>query len=89
MHILIVAAAAFLGNLTIQWFTIRRFTTGLHDFWPNLDKTVQWWWGLPIGPMPLWIIGSIAFAIVCALAVLYAWRANDSLDSDDRPAIRV
>jgi len=80
VHMVIVASAAFLGNLTIQWFTIRRFTTGLDMFWLNLDKNVEWWWGLPIGPMPLWIIGSIAFAIVCALAVFYAWRANDSAE---------
>jgi hypothetical protein len=89
VHMLIVASSVFLGNLTIQWFTIRRFTTGLDFFSPNLDKNVEWWWGLPIGPMPLWIIGSIAFAVVCALAVLYAWRAHDSLDNDERPAIRL
>ncbi len=89
VHMLIVAAAVFLGDLTIQWITIRRFTTGLDKFWLNLDHNVEWWWGLPLGPMPLWIVGSVAFAMVCALAVLYAWRANDPLDSDDRPSIHV
>ncbi|MEB0000581.1 DUF2142 domain-containing protein [Cryobacterium sp. RTS3] len=89
VHMVLVATAAILSNLTIQWFTLRRFTTGLDVFWPNLDKNVEWWWGLPIGPMPLWIIGSIAFAIVCALAVLSAWRATDSSDSAERTAIRL
>ena len=89
VHMVLVATAVFLGNLTIQWFTIRRFTTGLDEFWPNLDKNLEWWWGLPFGPMPLWIVGTLAFAIVCALAVLFGWRARDPLEMDERPAIRL
>ena len=83
---LLVAATVFLGNLTIQWFTIRRFTTGLNDFSTNLDTNVQWWWqGAPIGPMPLWIIGTIAFATVCALAVFSGWRTDDSVTNEEQP----
>ena len=86
VHLVIVAAASVVGDLTIQWFTIRRFTTGLDEFWPNLDKNLEWWWGGPVGPMALWVIGSGAYAIVCALAVLYAWRAADPGASDERSA---
>jgi len=76
IHLVLVAVAVLLGDLTIQWLTLRRFTTGLDEFWPNLDKNVEWWWGGPIGPMPLWILGTLAFAVVCAVAVLYSWRAG-------------
>ncbi|MBC7590208.1 MAG: DUF2142 domain-containing protein [Salinibacterium sp.] len=89
VHMIVVAAAVFLGNIAIQWFTIRRFTTGLDDFWPNLDKNIEWWWGLPIGPMPLWIIGSVSFAMVCTLAVSYAWRANDPSTNTERAVVRI
>lgn len=86
VHLVLVAAAAVLGDLTIQWLTIRRFTTGLDEFWPNLDKGVEWWWGLPVGPMSLWIIGTVAFAFVCAVAVLYSWPARGTDGSADADA---
>jgi len=89
IHMLIVAAAALLADVTLQWFTIRRFTTGIDEFWPNLDKGVEWWWGFPFGPMPLWIIGSVAFGVVCALAVASAWRAAGPVARAEGGVVRV
>ena len=65
-----IAIVAFVADLVIQWFTLRRFVTGLDVRWVNLDAGLEWWWGLPIGPMPLWLVGSLAFGLLCALCVI-------------------
>ena len=79
VQISIVALAACVANLVTQWFTLRRFTTGLDNFSVNLDLGREWWWpNLPMGPMPLWVFGSLAFGVVCALVIVYGWRSGDS-----------
>lgn len=76
IHLVMIASAVFVANAVTQWITIRRYITGLDVYGINLDHGIEWWWGLPIGPMPLWILGSVAFAAVCALCVLFGWRAS-------------
>lgn len=79
VQIVMVAAAAFVAHVVTQWFTLRRFTTGLDEYWINLDLGIEWWWpSLPIGPMPVWLIGSLAFGVVCGACVAFGWRGDDA-----------
>ncbi|MHA6667351.1 DUF2142 domain-containing protein [Homoserinimonas sp. A447] len=42
---------------------IRRYVTGTDVPGPNLDADVEWWWGMPVSPMAVWFIGSVAFGL--------------------------
>lgn len=72
VQLVCIGAVASIANLVVQWVTLRRFITGLDARWINLDEGVEWWWSaLPIGPMPLWLIGTAAFGVLCAICVAY------------------
>ena len=47
---------------------MRRYISGLSVQDPNLNHYVQWWWNVPVSPMVVWVVGSLAFAgaLVCA-----------------------
>jgi hypothetical protein len=43
-------------------FNIRRYVTGIDLQGWNLDAGREWWWaGMPLSPMAVWIVGSLAF----------------------------
>lgn len=48
---------------------IRRYVTGIDGVSVNLDAGVEWWWQGPIGPNAVWLLGSLAFAMLVALLV--------------------
>jgi hypothetical protein len=41
---------------------LKRYVTGVDVTGVNLDAQIEWWWTMPIGPMAVWIISSLAFA---------------------------
>ena len=74
---LVIGAAvlALAGSLAL-FINLRRYVTGLDTRSFNLDAGLEWWWpGLPISPMAVWILGSLAFAATLALLVRAAWPA--------------
>ncbi|MEO8261766.1 MAG: DUF2142 domain-containing protein [Pseudolysinimonas sp.] len=57
---------------------LRRYVTGTDVNSPNLDAGAEWWWpGLPIGPVWVWLIGSLAFAAVAVILVREMKRIPD------------
>lgn len=70
-----VQTFAILGALTVAngvslQVNIRRYVTGADQQGLNLGAGAEWWWdGLAVGPMAVWVIGSVAFAGL--LAVLW------------------
>jgi hypothetical protein len=66
---LIVAALAG-ANLVALQVNIRRYVTGDDRQGLDLDAGAEWWWqGFPVGPVWVWVVGSLAFAGL--LAVLW------------------
>jgi hypothetical protein len=61
---------------------IRRYVTGQAERSPDLNTDIEWWWLRGPSPMATWIAGSLAFALVVALALTQGARA---LGSDDPP----
>lgn len=56
-----VVVALAVANASALFINIRRYVTGTDVKSPNLDQRVEWWWGLPVPPMGVWIVGSLAF----------------------------
>lgn len=85
VQLLIVATTAAVGNIVIQWVTIRRFVTGLDAYWVNLDLGSEWWWPIAVGPTAVWIVGSLAFAVFCALCAMFGLRGSTPASRGPRP----
>lgn len=66
----VVLGALALANLVALQVNIRRYVTGADQQGLNLDAGAEWWWsGLPVGPVFVWVVGTLAFAGL--LAVLW------------------
>jgi hypothetical protein len=61
------------ANSLALYVNIKRYVSGLDNgngF--SLEADIQWWWAIPLGPMAVWIIGSLGFA----LALYFGYRAS-------------
>ena len=74
--VVVIAQAVFLH----QW--IRRCVTGLAIQGFNLTPGAQWWWASGPGPMAVWVIGTLGFAVASAAVVFVWWqpRSEDAID---------
>ena len=66
----LVAAALAVAHTVALHVQLRRYVTGLDVSSWNLDAHHEWWWNrMPVGPTVVWVVGSLAFAVV-AVATL-------------------
>ena len=65
-----VLLAGFLAvsHSVALYINLRRYVMGSQGG-PNLDASPEWWWNIPVGPMTVWAVGSIAFALCTVLVV--------------------
>lgn len=64
----IVVVALTIANSVALHVNLRRYVTGLGvPVSADLNDTVNWWWGLPISPMAVWVLGTLGFGIGLAL----------------------
>ncbi|HZL81327.1 MAG TPA: DUF2142 domain-containing protein [Demequina sp.] len=65
-----ILGALAIANLVALQVNIRRYVTGSDQQGFNLGAGAEWWWhDLPVGPMAVWLLGSLSFAGL--LAVLW------------------
>lgn len=57
-----------LANTFALHTNIRRYVTGIDVGSWNLNENVEWWWGIPLQPLTIWVIGSLSFTGVLLLA---------------------
>jgi hypothetical protein len=65
----VIAVALAVAQSVALHFNLRRYVTGSDVVDWNLDDRIEWWWGLPISPMGVWFLGTVAFAAVLVIAV--------------------
>lgn len=71
----LVVGALSLAQCIALYTQIRRYVTGFDVSGLNLDAGREWWWGGPISAVGVWIVGSIAFGVMC-LALLSAFTSH-------------
>jgi hypothetical protein len=81
-QLLLVSLLASLAHSVALHSLMRRYITGLDVASLDLDTNAEWWWDVPVQPMLIWALGSVAFA---ALAVIIAARAGQVGCSDPTP----
>nr|WP_255633398.1 DUF2142 domain-containing protein [Demequina sp. TTPB684] len=65
-----ILSALAIANLVALQVNIRRYVTGADEQGADLGEGAEWWWdGVAVGPMAVWIIGSLSF--IGLLAVLW------------------
>jgi hypothetical protein len=72
----VAAALLAIAQSIALYINLRRYVSGGLGG-PILDLSPEWWWTMPIGPMWVWAIGSLAFA-VCVAAVFGRFIAMPS-----------
>jgi hypothetical protein len=48
---------------------IRRYVTGIDASGVNLDAGAEWWWTGTVGPTAVWLLGSLAYALLVWIVV--------------------
>ena len=69
-----VGGALIVANAVALHTNIRRYISGLDVVDWNLNHHVEWWWDIPVSPMVIWAIGSLAFAGATIIVLLWLHR---------------
>jgi hypothetical protein len=78
--VLTVAILATISNSIALRDTIRRYTTGQDVFISiSLNNPREWWWNFGPAPETVWLIGSLAFAMLFAV-IIYERKHESPLD---------
>lgn len=73
----LVVGALSLAQCIALYTQIRRYVTGFDVSGLNLDAGREWWWGGPISAVGVWLVGSLAFGVLC-VALLSGFTAHGS-----------
>jgi hypothetical protein len=57
----IVVALLTFANSMAMHTSMKRYLVGFDGISFNLNHDVEWWWQIPISPMALWFLGTLAF----------------------------
>lgn len=83
MQRVMLVTALGLANTIALHTNLRRYVTGNDVGGWNLDVAAEWWW-LPISPMTVWVVGSLAFVgaliLVAEYRVVQGTKAVHELD---------
>jgi len=67
-----LAAAQSIALIT----NMRRYVAGADSGGLNLDSNPAWWWHIPVSPMAMWAIGSLAFSGLLLVLILAITRTR-------------
>ena len=58
------------------YYNLHRYIDGANGHSFDLDSNIKWWWSMPVPPMVVWIVGSLAFAAMLVVLVREARRSD-------------
>jgi hypothetical protein len=80
----IVVVAVSMANALALHTNIRRYVTGADMPSVDLDSGAEWWWNIPVSPMFVWIVGSVAFASIVVIVSTKLWNSPSPSLADAR-----
>jgi hypothetical protein len=81
LQLCVALVGIVIANSLALYVNTKRYVSGLDNgngF--SLEANVLWWWHIPVGPMVVWVVGSIGFA----LAIYFGYRAAHSSESVEK-----
>lgn len=88
VQLFVVGAFLALANSLALHSNIRRYVTGADVRDWNLNRSIEWWWNMPISPMVVWGIGTLAFAGVVILVMREVFRNDRETCAPDVMSVR-
>jgi hypothetical protein len=74
-----VVVALSVANATALYTNLLRYTHGMPRAGLASLSDPEWWWAfLPVGPWAVFVVGSVAFAVLATLIVMPGERAAGS-----------
>jgi hypothetical protein len=64
-----VVAALAVAQSVALYYDLHRYIEGANGHNFNLDSNLKWWWSMPIPPMAVWALGSLAFTAMLVVLV--------------------
>lgn len=89
LQIGVAVLALSIANAAALHVTIARYVTGLSVIDVNLNHDVHWWWGGPISPMVVWVLGVLAFAAAAFFALWFVNARDEPSDAHDARDARI
>ena len=86
---LVVVGAIVVAHAAALHRNIRRYVTGIDEGGPDLGEAAEWWWSFGPGPMAIWLLGALAFAVLGACAVPLIASEPPAGSSEGEPRRRV
>jgi Predicted membrane protein (DUF2142) len=78
-QVALLVAAVTLAHAAALHANIRRYVTGTDERGFDLGAGVEWWWGVGLGPMATWALGSAGFAVAATcIALAVAWGGEST-----------
>lgn len=74
----IAVSGLTIANSLALHTNIRRYVTGIDTGGVNLDEKVEWWWTIPVGPMWIWALGTIAFGLTLSYLAIWTLKNWDT-----------
>ncbi len=65
-----IAALAAGAHAVALHILMRRYITGVDVASVNLNDGKEWWWGMGVEPMSIWLVGSVSFGILAGIIAL-------------------
>lgn len=77
LQLWLIAGLLSIANSVALHTNLRRYITGLDAVEWNLNRWIEWWWSIPVSPMVLWFVGSMAFSVAIGGAVVAVIGASE------------
>ncbi|WP_166784040.1 DUF2142 domain-containing protein [Cryobacterium suzukii] len=87
-QIIALVSALSVSNALSLHFNMRRYLTGTDALGLNLDTNREWWWDIPILPMTVWIVGSVAFVALLLILAPSITRPRTVQSKRKEPGVR-
>jgi Predicted membrane protein (DUF2142) len=73
---IVVVCGLAAAQCVALYFNLHRYIDGANGHGFNLDSGIKWWWSMPIPPMAVWVVGSLAFAALLVTLVREVLRSD-------------
>ncbi len=83
-----IAALAAMAHAVALHILMRRYITGVDVASVNLNDGKEWWWGVSVEPMTIWLVGSVSFGILAGIIALMAGSRAGGQSNQFRASFR-
>lgn len=85
LQVVVVGVAIAVANSIALHLNFQRYVHGFDDLGWNINDPLEWWWPISLSPMAVWVVGSLAFALLLAIVLRTHIDAPPGVGLESRP----